>query len=125
MPVALRQLLMCLIAIVTGLVATTLALFGLVDVQTLNLNDGLPTVAMLTPMIAVVVFWAVMRAFGQQISAAQTFLFGGIAIYAILYLCGRLVGNNITSGQTATMVGAAGLFALAFLFVRYARPKGL
>jgi hypothetical protein len=51
-----RRFLVCTVAYVGGLLAAMTALIGLIDPQTLNLNSGLPTIAIMTPMIAVVVF---------------------------------------------------------------------
>lgn len=113
-----RQLLTCILAYVVGLGLTIVALLGVVDLDTVSLDSGLPMVAMLTPMVAVVGFWAVARMAGVPIDPMRTFLFGGIAIYSLLYLCGRLVANAFMSNQGATIVGAVTLFVLAFLMIR-------
>ncbi|MFT5065864.1 MAG: hypothetical protein ACJAXK_000288 [Yoonia sp.] len=113
-----RQFLICILSYVIGLVLATGALLGVVDLTTVGLDSGLPTVAMLTPMIAVVGFWAVTRMAGVPLDPMRTFLFGGIAIYSLLYLCGRLVANAFMSNQGATIVGALALFVLAFMMIR-------
>ncbi len=112
-----RQFLICIVAYVVGLALTLAALLGVVDLDAVSLDSGLPTVAMLTPMVAVVGFWAVARIAGVPIDPLRTFLFGGIAIYSLLYLCGRLVANAFMSNQGATIVGALALFALAFIMI--------
>jgi hypothetical protein len=113
-----HRILTCILAYVVGLVLATVALLGVVDLDTVSLDSGLPMVAMLTPMVAVVGFWAVARMAGVPIDPMRTFLFGGIAIYSLLYLCGRLVANAFMSNQGATIVGALALFALAFIMIR-------
>lgn len=113
-----RQFLICFVAYAVGLVLATAALLGVVDLDTVGLESGLPTVAMLTPMVGVVGFWAAARIAGGPIEPLRTFLFGGIAIYSLLYLCGRLVANAFMSNQGATIVGALALFMLAFMMIR-------
>ncbi len=116
-----KQVLITLVAFVAGAVAAFTALLGIVDLDALGLARGLPMVATMTPMLAVIVFWGVARALGAPVRPAQTFLFGGIAIYALLYLCGRLVAQGTFSNAQATALGAALLFGLAYLAVRKAR----
>lgn len=118
-----RHVVVCTVAYGAGLIAAMAALIGLVDPQTLNLNGGLPTVAIMTPMIAVVVFWGVVRAMGVPLDPMRVFLFGAIAIYSLLYLCGRLVGAGL-SNQTATLLGAAILYGLAYFAVSSKQAHG-
>jgi len=121
----LRRLLITLLAYVAGLALTMVALVGIVDVSSLSIDAGLPTVAILTPMIAVVVFWGVARVCGVPVDPARAFLGGGIAIYSLLYLCGRLVDNQLMTGQGATLVGAAALFCVAYLMLYISRERPL
>jgi hypothetical protein len=118
-----RRLLVCIVAYVAGLAAAMSALIGLVDPQTFNLTGGLPTVAIMTPMIAVLVFWGVARAMKVPLDPVRTFLFGAIAIYSLLYLCGRLVGAGLSS-QLATLLGAIALFGLAYFAVTSKQAHG-
>lgn len=111
-----RNFVVCTVAYVAGLLAAMAALIGLIDLTTLNLNSGLPTIAIMTPMIAVVVFWSVSRVMGVHLNPSRIFLFGAIAIYSLLYLCGRLVGAGL-SNQFATLLGAAALYGLAYFAV--------
>ena len=92
-----------------------------IDFDTLSLESGLPRVAMTSPMVAVVVFWGVARAAGAMIEPVRTFLFGGIAVYCLLYLCGRLVAFGIMSSVGASIFGALALFLLCFYSVVSAR----
>ena len=112
-----RQLGTTALAYVAGMVAAGLVLLTIIDITTINLESGLPTVAMTTPMIAVVVFWATARMAGAHINPVQTFLFGGIAVYSLLYLCGALVASGFMSNTGATVLGALALFVLAFMTV--------
>lgn len=118
-----RQLLICSVAYVVGLLAALLAIIGLVDLKTISLTSGLPKVAATTPMLAVLVFWAVARRLGSPLSPPRTFLFGGLAIYSLLYLCGRLVVAGL-SGQSATLFGLVALFFLAFYAISSSRAHG-
>lgn len=118
-----RRFLVCTVAYVGGLLAAMTALIGLIDPQTLNLNSGLPTIAIMTPMIAVVVFWGVVRVMNVPIDPLRTFLFGAIAIYSLLYLCGRLVGAEL-SNQLATLLGATALYGLAYFAVTSKQAHG-
>lgn len=112
-----RQLGTTALAYTAGMVVAGLALLTIIDITTISLESGLPRVAMTTPMIAVVVFWGVARLAGAQIDPMRTFLFGGIAVYSLLYLCGALVASGIMSNDGATVLGAFGLFILAFMSV--------
>lgn len=114
----MRHLATSSIAYVLGVLGAVLAIVGLVDIKSLSLNSGLPTVAMTTPMIAVIGFWAVARVLGAQLSAIRTFLFGGIAVYSLLYACGRLVANGLFSDGQATVAGALVLYFFAFCATR-------
>lgn len=120
-----RQLLICIAAYVAGLVLAVGAMLGVVDLNTVSLDSGLPTVAMLTPMLAVVGFWAVARVAGIPIDPMRTFLFGGIAIYSLLYVSGRLVVNTVMSNQGALALFAVTLFALAFWKIRASKGNDL
>lgn len=103
-----------LAAYLIGLIAAFLAILAIIDVDTISLDSGLPMAAMTTPMIAVVVFWGVARVAGANVQPVSTFLFGGIAVYSLLYLCGRLVANGFMSNSAATVIGALALFMLGF-----------
>ena len=102
------------LAYVAGIGAAVLVLTMVIDFDTLSLESGLPRVAMTSPMVAVVVFWGVARAAGAMIEPVRTFLFGGIAVYCLLYLCGRLVAFGIMSSVGASIFGALALFLLCF-----------
>ncbi|MCO4842866.1 MAG: hypothetical protein KC439_08155 [Yoonia sp.] len=109
------------LAYVAGIGAAVLVLTMVIDFDTLSLESGLPRVAMTSPMVAVVVFWGVARAAGAMIEPVRTFLFGGIAVYCLLYLCGRLVAFGIMSSVGASIFGALALFLLCFYSVVSAR----
>lgn len=117
MPALVRNLSFTFVAYTLGLLGAFLTILGLVDIKTVSLDSGLPTVAMTTPMLAVVIFWAVARVMGTQLDPIRTFLFGGIAVYSLLYACGRLVGNGLFSDGAATIIGALALFGLAFMAI--------
>lgn len=114
----------CIVAYVAGVLAALLAILGMVDIRTISLDSGLPTVAMTTPLLAVVVFWATARLFGVRMGPMRTFLFGGIAIYGLLYVCGRIVAYDLMSNNMATTFGAAALFGLAYQAIRMDRVIG-
>lgn len=109
------------LAYVAGIGAAVLVLTMVIDFDTLSLDSGLPRVAMTSPMVAVAVFWGVARAAGAMIEPVRTFLFGGIAVYCLLYLCGRLVAFGMMSNVGATIFGALALFLLCFYSVNSAR----
>ena len=109
------------LAYVAGIGAAVLVLTMVIDFDTLSLESGLPRVAMTSPMVAVVVFWGGARAAGAMIEPVRTFLFGGIAVYCLLYLCGRLVAVGIMSSVGASIFGALALFLLCFYSVVSAR----
>lgn len=119
-----RQMMISTVAYVVGLLGALLAILALVDIKSVGLDSGLPTVAMTTPMLAVVIFWAVARVLGAKIAPDRTFLFGGIAINSLLYVCGRLVANGLFSNVAATIMGAIALFALAYLATGPNQEKG-
>lgn len=118
MHLLIRHFLTSLIAYVFGVLGAVLAMVGLVDMKSVSLNSGLPTVAMTTPMIAVVGFWAVARVMGTRMNPTRTFLFGGIAVYSLLYVCGRVVANGFFSDGQATILGAVVLYLFAFFATR-------
>lgn len=118
MPHNLRVLIITTVAFVTGLFAATLALVGLVDMDTVSLNSGLPKVAILTPMLAVVTFWAVARPLGAHLDPMRSFLFGGMAVYITLYAYGRLVAHGTFAVGSAASLAVIALFLLAFWTVR-------
>jgi hypothetical protein len=125
MPSVFRQFLVCLIAYVVGLILAVVAMLGVVDLDTVSLNSGLPTVAMLTPMIAVIGFWAVVRMLGIPLNAMRTFLFGAIAIYSLLYLCGRLVANAVMADLGGLVLFALTLFGFAYILIRTTKERAL
>lgn len=114
----MRHIVTSFIAYVLGVLGAVLAIVGLVDIKSVSLDSGLPTVAMATPMIAVVGFWAVARVLGTPLNPTRTFLFGGIAVYSLLYACGRLVANGVLSDGQATIAGAIMLYVFAFSAAR-------
>ena len=113
-----------IVAYVIGLLGAILVIARMVDIKAIGLDSGLPTVAMTTPMLAVVIFWAAARMLGAHISPVRTFLFGGIAVYSLLYLCGRLVANGLFSDRAATITGAVALFVLAYLATGSRQERG-
>tara|TARA_R110002051_G_scaffold104963_1_gene177819 strand:- start:35507 stop:35887 length:381 start_codon:yes stop_codon:yes gene_type:complete len=112
-----RQLGVTVLAYVAGIVVAVLVLLSMIDINTISLESGLPTIAVTTPMIAVIVFWATARIAGAHIGPVRTFLFGGIAVYSLLYLCGALVASGFMSDVGATVLGAFALFILSFITV--------
>lgn len=110
-------------AYLIGLAAAVLAILAIIDVKTLSLDSGLPMSVMTTPMIAVVVFWGVARVAGSNLAPVRTFLFGGIAVYSLLYLCGRLVANAFMSNTGATVVGAGALFVMCLQMIGHADQR--
>lgn len=116
-----RQLGITFAGYVAGVVAAFLALIAIVDMQSLNLASGLPKVAIMTPMLAVIVYWGVVRLLGVSLRAGSTFLFGGIAVYFLLYACGRLIATGSINHNTAFLFGAVVLFLMAYANVRKVR----
>jgi hypothetical protein len=69
------------------------------------------------------VFLGGVRVMNVPIDPLRTFLFGAIAIYSLLYLCGRLVGAGL-SNQLATLLGATALYGLAYFAVTSKQAHG-
>ncbi len=110
-------------AYLIGLTVAVLAILAVIDMDTISLDSGLPRSVMTTPMIAVVVFWGVARAAGSNLAPVRTFLFGGIAVYSLLYLCGRLVANAFMSNMAATVFGAVALFLMGLKMISHADQR--
>ena len=115
MTLHLRPFLICLLAYVAALVLTSIALAAMVDLSVVSLQTVMPREAALTPMIAVVVFWAVSRVMGVPLAPAQTFLIGAIVIYGILFFMGRIVVWTPVNSSLATLVAALLLFVACYM----------
>ena len=72
----------------------------------------LPPTTYTTPMIAVVVFWGIVRACGVPLEPMRTFVLGAVAVYALLYLVGRVLA---VTGFSPLLVWAVNLVVLAAL----------
>ncbi len=107
-------------AYLIGLAVALLAILVIIDMDTISLDSGLPLSVMTTPMIAVVIFWGVARTAGSNLAPVRTFLFGGIAVYSLLYLYGRLVANAFMSNTAATVIGALALFLMCLKMISHA-----
>lgn len=118
MPNLLRSFMTALAAYAVGMIVAVIAMLALVDIGSVNLQSGLPTIAIMTPMLAVVVFWTVARLLGHRLDLMRTLLFGAVAIYGLLYACGCIIASNSMSEGSATFLGAFALFGLAFWAVR-------
>lgn len=118
MPSLLRQLAVTLIAFIVGLAVAGLAIVAIVQDMPISLQSGLPTSAVTTPMLAVVIFWGAARVMSAPLEPLRTFLFGGIAVYSVLYFCGRLVALSYVLDTTAILAGLLVLFIGAFTAIR-------
>ena len=105
-------------------VASVLLAFGALLVM---IPDGdvsyateLPRSAVTTPMIAVVAFWGIVRATGIPLDPIRTFVLGGLAVYTLLYVVGRILAVSGVSPLLVLVLNLALLMALAWLSISHA-----
>ena len=115
-----RHLLICAVACLAALGLSGLALTVMVPDADISYATELPRSAVTVPMIAVVVFWAIVRACGVPLAPVRSFLFGAIAVYGLFYVVGRLISVAEFNPALTLAVSAALLFALAFAAIRKA-----
>ena len=85
----------------------------------------LPPTTYTTPMIAVVVFWGIVRACGVPLEPMRTFVLGAVAVYTVIYLVGRvwvMTGFSPLLVWVATLVLLMGLAWWAVASAGRGRP---
>lgn len=113
----IRLVLIWFAASVLAIVAAFVALSVMVDETTISYATELPRSAVTVPMIAVVVFWGIVRACGVRLAPMRTFVLGGLAVYALLYLVGRVLAVTGLSPLLVLVVNLAALMGLAWVAV--------
>ena len=86
LPLVVIWLLACIVAVV----AAFGALLVMIPEGNITYATELPATTYTTPMIAVVVFWGIVRACGVPLEPMRTFVLGAVAVYTVIYLVGRV-----------------------------------
>lgn len=110
LPLVVIWALACIIAIA----AAFGALIVMIPDGTISYATELPPTTYTTPMIAVIVFWAIVRAFGVPLEPMRTFVLGAVAVYALLYFVGRILAVTGFSPLLVWIVNLLALMALAW-----------
>ena len=111
LPLVLIWALACIVA----LVAAFAALVVMMPDGTLGATTyatEMPATTFTTPMIAVVVFWGIVRACGVPLEPMRTFVLGAVAVYAVIYFVGRIW---VVTGFSPLLVWVANLVILMAL----------
>ncbi|MCF7699681.1 hypothetical protein [Loktanella sp. M215] len=107
--------------------ASVLLAFGALVVMipdgTVSYATQLPRRAVTAPMIAVVAFWGIVRATGIPLEPIRTFVLGGLAVYALLYVVGRVLAVTGLSPLLVLVVNLAMLMALAWWAISHAAGR--
>lgn len=113
----MRLVVIWIVASVVAVLAAFGALSVMVHDMPISYATELPRSAVTVPMIAVVVFWAIVRAAGVPLAPMRTFVLGGLAVYALLYLVGRVLAVTGFSPILVLIVNLAALMGLAWVAV--------
>lgn len=100
------------LACVFAIIAAFGALIVMIPDGMITLPPDVPRTAYTTPMIAVVVFWGIVRACGVPLEPMRTFVLGAVAVYVVIYLVGRVW---VMTGLSPALVWAATLALLMAL----------
>lgn len=100
------------LACVAALAAALGALIVMMPDGTITYATEMPTTTVTTPMIAVVVFWGIVRACGVPLEPMRTFVLGAVAVYAVIYFVGRVW---VVTGLSPLLVWVANLLILLAL----------
>ena len=111
------------LACVVAIVAAFVALLVMIPDGTITYATELPATTYTTPMIAVIVFWGIVRACGVQMEPMRTFVLGAVAVYALLYLVGRVLAVTGFSPLWIWVVNLALLMALAWWAICHAAGR--
>ncbi len=106
----------CLVAVLVAFAV----LLVMIDNVPINYTTELPRHAVTAPMIAVIAFWGIVRAAGVPLDPMRTFVLGGLAVYGLLYLIGRVLAGTGLSPVLVLIVNLAAVMALAWLAVQNA-----
>lgn len=123
MPLIIRHLILCVVACTVAVALAVLVLTVMVPATNISYATQVPRSAITVPMIAVVVFWSIVRASGVQLAPVPTFLFGAIAVYGLLYGAGRMIalaGTNSIATVAVTATAVLVLVGAAFVAIRKA-----
>ena len=108
LPLVVIWALACLVAII----AAFGALIVMIPDGAITYATELPPTTYTTPMIAVVVFWGIVRACGVPLEPMRTFVLGAVAVYAVIYFVGRVW---VVTGFSPLLVWVANLLILLAL----------
>ena len=100
------------VACVAAILAAFGALLVMIPDGAITYATELPATTYTTPMIAVVVFWGIARACGVPLDPMRTFVLGAVAVYALLYLVGRILA---VTGFSPLLVWIVNLLVLVLL----------
>ncbi|MBU0781208.1 hypothetical protein [Loktanella salsilacus] len=105
-------------------IAAVLVAFGALVVMipsgTVSYATEMPRSAVTAPMIAVVVFWGIVRACGVPLDPMKTYVFGALAVYGMLYLVGRVLAVTGISPPLVLAVNLIALMSLAWWWIKLA-----
>ena len=118
-----RLVLIWAVACVVAVTIAAAALAVMMPDGSVSYATELPRSAITAPMIAVVVFWGVVRACGVPLDPMRTFVLGGLAVYGVLYFIGRVLAVSGVSPMLVLIANLAALMALAWWAVQSAQPN--
>ncbi|MFZ3581023.1 hypothetical protein ACOI1H_02475 [Loktanella sp. DJP18] len=101
-------------ACVVAIAAALGALIVMIPDGAITYATELPATTYTTPMIAVIVFWGIVRACGVPLEPMRTFVLGALAVYAVLYLVGRIMAVTGFSPLLVWVLNLLVLLALAW-----------
>lgn len=109
-----RLLLIWAIACVAAALAAFAALTVMIPEGEITYATALPPTTYTTPMIAVVVFWGIVRACGVPLDPMRTFVLGAVAVYTLVYVVGRVLAVTGVSPLVAWFLTLGVLMGLAW-----------
>ncbi len=118
-----RLVLIWIVACLASVLVAFAALTVMMPDGGVSYATELPRSAVTAPMIAVIVFWSIVRAAGVPLEPMRTFVLGGLAVYALLYFVGRILAVSGVSPLLVLIVNLIALMALAWWAVTTAGPR--
>ena len=118
-PLVLIWALACIAAVLVVLAA----LAAMIPEGVVSYATEMPRSAVTAPMIAVVVFWGIVRAAGVMLDPMKTFVIGALAVYGMLYMVGRVLAVKGLSPPLVLVVNLVALMSLAWWSIKAAGPK--
>ncbi|SEN31091.1 hypothetical protein SAMN04488003_11315 [Loktanella fryxellensis] len=112
-----RLILIWAVACVAAALAAFAALTVMIPEGDITYATALPPTTYTTPMIAVVVFWGIVRACGVPLDPMRTFVLGALAVYTLVYAVGRVLAVTGVSPSLAWILTLGVLMAIAWVAV--------